>query len=204
MTLSLIRTTASGVPECITATDSSIDVGGITPGQFGQKALPVASFETNTSQKITPSASWDVPLNATSVRAYSGMTLGFTIANVLQGAIQTPYEGVYKLSLQLTMAANESDIGLYDVFSTYQAEIRESSSNIPLIMQMDMTDVDANAAGSNNGGSADKTRSIEKFVYLPAGTNLRALVKCIDGNGNHTVPGFTGTIQYRGPATQTI
>ena len=204
MAFNLMRLDNSGQPQCVAYSDSSIDVGGISSGRYGQKCLPVASFETNTTQKITPSASWDVPFNSTSVTAYSGMTLGFSITNVIQGAIRTPYDGVYKLSIQLTMVANENDIGLYDVFSTYQAELRESSSNIPLVMQLDMTDVNANSAGTGTGGSADKTRSFEKFVYLPAGTNLRGLVKCISGTGNHTVAGFTGAVQYHGPGNQTI
>ena len=188
--------------------DSSIGEGKIGAGKLGQVALPVASILWGGSpdQLVDPDAPQYVPIDATTVRAFSGMDKGFVIDPAVDsGVLIVPYDGVYRITISANVAANESDIGNYDQNSQYAAQFRSPDATMLFLILLDMTDINANTeGGTGTGGSAGATRSGSQYVLLTAGTQLQGRMKLKNGGGGHTTAAYFADIEYIGPGASTV
>lgn len=204
MALKLINVDASGQPTCHTESDGSIDIGGIASGKFGYRCMPVVRVAnpTDTSIRVNSTTSYSVPINLSNTTAFSGINAaGFTVGSIGTGSIVTPYDGVYRLRSDVHVGADLPASG-YDENSTYQFQLRTSSSLIYMSLQLDMTGIQPAPSGS--AASANKYRGEEVEVYLAAGVNIRALLKLFTGGGGHYHAASVVNVEYLGPGTQTI
>jgi len=198
MSLTLLKVDpVSGLPTCRTTSDGTIDVGGLTSGQFGIKCLPVlrTATGTDTTVRVTAATSYSVPINTGTSKMFSGTGAGFTLDPSGTGAVVVPYTGVYRIRADALVGADLPASG-YDHNSVYQFQVRTSSSLVYLSMDIDMTNV---LPDSGTSASADKFRGEETFVLLNAGVMLRGLLKLATGAGGHYHAASVIDVHYLGP-----